>query len=455
MNFLGISLTDLYGLKVHSAEINDFYYERIAKNNKDLVAFREVSENKETVGLGDLRGIKLAVKDNISTKELTTSASSQVLDTYVAPYEATIIGKLKSAGAAISGKTNMDAWAHGSSTETSDYGTTKNPYDHTCVPGGSSGGSAVAVAAGLSPAAIGTETAGSIRLPAAWSGVVGLKPTYGRVSRYGIVAMGSSWDCPGPMTQTVEDAAFLLSILAGNDKRDATTLTADVPQYHKKLETPKSLNIGISDHYLDNVDPEIVKNFHNCVKILEKNGHTVTQVELLPPTLSISVYMLLQRSEVSSNLSRYDGIRFGNNRSFFGDEAKKRIMLGTYALSAGYAEKYYKKAQKVRYLIRQNFEDVYKDVDVIFAPTAPITATHIGDTKKFSFYGEMMDVLTEPAAAAGIPAISIPSGMHSNGLPIGMQIMGRHLDEQTILNLAHQLEKEIAFDRLAVMNKYV
>ena len=458
MSFAGIPLTDLLSDDYNSQEIVDVFMKRIRQHNKELNAFTDIPEvtppiQAETQGM-KLKGLPIALKDNIATKTLKTTASSNVLKNFTSPYDATIAHKLALAGAVYSGKTNLDAWAHGSSTETSDFGTTKNPYNLTCVPGGSSGGSAVAVAAGLSPAAIGTETAGSIRLPAAWSGVVGLKPTYGRVSRYGVIAMGSSWDCPGPITQTVEDAALLLGIIAGHDSRDATSLPDPVPDYLGHLTTPKSLKIGISDEYFENVDPEIMKNVENCIKILEKCGHTIKKVKLISPTYSLSVYMLLQRSEVSSNLSRYDGIRYGNDRESFGQEAKRRIMLGTYALSAGYADEYYKKAQKVRYVIRQNFDETFNDVDVIFAPTAPITATKIGDSSTFSFYGEMMDVLTEPAAAAGIPAISIPSGMHSNGLPIGVQFMGRHLDEQTVLNVGDQLEKELAFDRLSVMKRF-
>lgn len=453
MNFLGTSLAELLRSNANAGDVHEFYKKRIDAYNEKLNVFLDVADEVENVK-GDLQKMPIALKANISTKKLTTNASSKVLDNYVSPFDATVSEKLIAAGGNALGKTNMDAWAHGSSTETSDYGTTKNPYNVDYVPGGSSGGSAVAVAAGLAPAAIGTETAGSIRLPAAWSGVVGLKPTYGRVSRFGIVAMGSSWDCPGPMTQTVEDAALLLKYIAGHDPRDATTYTDAVPDYHAHLAIPKQLTIGIPEEYLENVDTEIAGSVQECIKILTSKGHTIKNIKLMSPSYSVSVYMLLQRSEVSSNLSRYDGIRYGNDRSFFGDEAKKRIMLGTYALSEGYADQYYKKAQKVRYIIRQNFIDTFKDVDVIFAPTTPITASRIGERDTFAFYGEMMDILTEPAAAAGIPAISIPSKLHSNGLPIGVQFMGKHLDEQTILNVSYQLEQELAFDRLAIMKKY-
>ncbi|OGK60705.1 hypothetical protein A3G65_02590 [Candidatus Roizmanbacteria bacterium RIFCSPLOWO2_12_FULL_37_7b] len=372
----------------------------------------------------------------------------------MSPYAATITHKLTQAGATILGKTNMDAWAHGSSTETSDFGITTNPYNVAFVAGGSSGGSAAAVAAGLVPAAIGTETAGSIRGPASWSGVVGLKPTYGRVSRYGIIAMGSSWDCPGPITQTVEDAALLLEILAGVDRYDATSINAPVERYKKQLEENKKFTIGVADEYFDGVDKDVMKSVDSSLSRLTKLGHRIKKIHLMHPKYAISVYMLLQRSEVSSNLGRYDGIRYGKNRSYFGQEAQRRIMLGSYALSTGYYDKYYKKAQKVRYIIREDFEKVFQDVDIIFAPTMPITATRIGDISSFSFYGEQMDVLAEPAAAAGIPAITIPAGIDHKGLPIGVQFMGPYLGESLILQAAYQLEKEIQFDRLSVMKKY-
>lgn len=457
MDILGTSLTNLIAGKHKAQDISDFYGARIQKHNPLLNAFIDgqvdsmVRSNRLT---GDLKGLPIALKDNIVTKCLTTTASSDILKDYVSPFDATLVQKLKKAGGHYIGKTNLDAWAHGSSTETSAFGPTLNPYNTDYVAGGSSGGSAVAVAAGLVPAAIGTETAGSIKTPASWSGVVGLKPTYGRVSRFGIIAMGSSWDCPGPMTQTVEDAALLLGIIAGHDKRDATTQDIPVEDYTAALSEKRKLTIGISKDYFENVDVEVMKHVDMCLDFLNKQGHTVKEIDLIHPKYAISVYMLLQRSEVSSNLGRYDGIRYGQNRSHFGQEAERRIMLGTYALSAGYADQFYKKAQKVRYVIRESFERAFEDVDVIFAPTMPITATKVGDSESWSFYGEAMDVLSEPGAAAGIPSISLPSGLHTNGLPIGVQFMGRHFEESTIINIAHHLEKELSFDRLSVMKKY-
>ncbi len=458
MSLLGKSLTELLHDNTDAQDVVDFFHTRIKHNNGALNAYTFIDDEapkvKDERKKEALKAMPISLKDNISTLYAPTTASSKVLDGYMSAYGATITHKLTQAGTTILGKTNLDAWAHGSSTETSDYGPTRNPYNVDYVPGGSSGGSAAAVAAGLIPAAIGTETAGSIRLPAAWSGVVGLKPSYGRVSRFGIVAMGSSWDCPGPITQTVEDAALLLQHMAGKDTHDATTLDESVPPYAKELKSERAMTIGIAEEYFESVDPEIMQMVEASIKTLESMGHTIKKVKLMHPKYAISVYMLLQRSEVSSNLARYDGIRFGTNRSFFGKEAERRILLGTYALSAGYYDAFYKKAQKVRYLIREDFKKVFNDVDVIFAPTAPITATKLGDNEKFAFYGEMMDVLTEPASAAGIPAISIPLGLHSNGLPIGGQFMGKFFDEATVLQIAYQLEQKINFDRLSVMQKY-
>lgn len=458
MSHLGKTLSELLREDISSQDVVDFFHARIKKHNPVLNAYTFVDDDAPQIKQDrvekKLKALPISLKDNISTLNAPTTASSKLLEGYVSPYVATVTHNITQNGATILGKTNLDAWAHGSSTETSDFGATHNPYNLDFAPGGSSGGSAAAVAAGLIPAAIGTETAGSIRLPAAWSGVVGLKPSYGRVSRYGIVAMGSSWDCPGPITQTVEDAAALLEHIAGHDVHDATSVDKEVPHYSEDLTSQRKMTIGISDEYFEQVDPEIMSAIHESIKKLEKQGHTIKKVTLMEPKYAISVYMLLQRSEVSSNLARYDGIRYGKNRSHFGKEAERRILLGTYALSAGYYDAYYKKAQKVRYLIRQDFEKTFQDVDVIFAPTAPTTATKLGDSEKFAFYGEMMDILTEPASAAGIPAISIPIGMHSNGLPIGGQFIGAYLDETTVLQAAYQLEQLVNFDRLSVMQKY-
>lgn len=445
---LGKSLVEFIKLinqkKISSKELYDYFLKRIKKYNPKLNAFITVIDGGKKTNRLKL-GIPIAVKDNFCTKGIKTTASSKVLENFVPPYESTVTQKLLDEGFSIIGKTNMDAWAHGSSTETSDFGPTKNPWDLSRAPGGSSGGSAAAVASYLSAVAIGSETAGSIRQPAAWCGVVGLKPTYGRVSRYGLIAMGSSLDCPGPMTRTVEDSALLLRILAGKDPYDATTVDVPPADYLKTLKEKKKFIIGVPKEYFEGVKDEIKEKVFQAIEILKKIGHRLKKVKLIHPKYSISVYTVVQRAEVSSNLARYDGIRYGNSRHYFGQEAKRRIMLGTYTLSYGYYDAYYKKAQKVRKLIVDDFNRVFKEVDLIVAPTTPVTALKLGEWEKYPFFGELMDMLNEPAAVAGLPAISIPVGLNKDNLPIGIQFIGRHFDEESILNLAYQFEKETEF----------
>lgn len=442
MNILGKSILELKQLietkKISGGEINEYFLNRIKKYNKILNTYVTVCDSVS-------KGIPLAVKDNFCTKGIRTTASSKVLDQFIPPYESTVSKKLLDSGFSILGKTNMDAWAHGASTETSDYGVTKNPWNLTKYPGGSSGGSAAVVSAYLAPGAMGSDTGGSIRHPASWCGIVGLKTTYGRVSRYGLIAMGSSFDCPGPMTLTVEDSAYLLQKIAGVDSFDATSSPAPVEDYLSELRNPKKFTIGVSDSYFEGVDSQIKKKVLDLIKILERMGHTVKKVNLLSPKYSISVYTILQRAEVSSNLARFDGIRYGNDRTFFGNEAKRRIMLGTYTLSHGYYDAYYKKGQKVRTLIINNFKEVFKEVDLIIGPSTPCPALSIGDFEKYPFFGELMDQLNEPANVSGIPSISIPVGLNSESLPIGMQIMGNYFKESSLFNLAYQIEKETDF----------
>jgi aspartyl-tRNA(Asn)/glutamyl-tRNA(Gln) amidotransferase subunit A len=323
-----------------------------------------------------LLGIPYACKDNFSTKGIKTTAGSKILENYIPPFESTVTDKLKKAGAVLLGKTNMDAFAHGSSTENSDFFTTKNPWDTKRVPGGSSGGSAAAVAADMCIFSIGSETGGSIRGPASWCGVTGLKPSYGRVSRYGVVAMASSTDSPGPLTKTVEDSFYVLSIIAGKDPKDATTLQGDLEiSFPLKGIDLKEIKIGKPSSYF-NIDLEegVRKNVDTAVNKLKDMGAEIVDIDLLAPKYSIAVYTILQRSEVSSNLARFDGIRYGNDRNSFGFEAKKRIMLGTYTLSSGYYDAYYSKAQKVRTLIKEDFEKAFKNVDIIIAPSMPCVA---------------------------------------------------------------------------------
>ncbi len=445
---------DLAEKKYSSVELTKAYLDRIKKVDAKINAFVTVTEEEALKNATEadkqlvkgsslpLLGIPLSVKDNFSTRGIRTTASSKVLDEYIPPYDATVVTKLKNAGMVLLGKTNMDAWAHGSSTETSDYGSSRNPWNTNHLPGGSSGGAAASVAADEAIAAIGSETAGSIRQPASWCGVVGMKPTYGRVSRSGVIAMGSSLDSPGSITKTVEDSALLLHVIAGQDPLDATTSPKAVPDYLKNLKDKISnLTIGISDDYFEGVDPEVQASVEQAVKDLEKLGAKIKKINLFHPKYAIAVYTIIQRAEVSSNLARFDGIRYGNDRSFFGDEAKRRIMLGTYTLSAGYYDQYYNKALKVRTLIIEDFAKAFKDVDVIVGPTSPTTALPVGASKGKAMFGEIADILVEPSSIAGLSGINMPVGFSKTGLPIGMQIIGPQWGEEIVLNTAYNYEQ--------------
>ncbi len=395
-----------------------------------------------------LLGIPYLCKDNFSVKGLVTTAGSNVLKNYVPPFESTVTGRLKKAGAILLGKTNMDAFAHGSTTETSDFYPTKNPWDNRRVPGGSSGGSAAAVASNMCVFAIGSETGGSIRGPASWCGVTGLKPSYGRVSRYGVVAMASSTDSPGPITKDVKDAAYILNIIAGKDPRDATSSPVEVENYTPSENfSLKGLKIGKPKSYF-NIDLEtgVKEKVEEAVKILEDMGAEIVEMDLLDPKYSIAVYTILQRSEVSSNLARLDGIRYGNDRTNFGFEAKKRIMLGTYTLSSGYYDAYYSKAQKVRTLIKNDFEEAFKKIDLIVAPSMPCIAPELGQSEKSSMYGELMDLLSEPSSVAGLPGISIPCGL-SDGMPVGLQFIGNFFGEKDLVEVSNLFQEGTDFHK--------
>lgn len=450
MKLLGKSLVELKNLlekkEIKPVEVKDYFMKRIKKYNPELNAFLTLDDTPAADGtVGSLGGIPLAVKDNFCTKGIRTTASAKVLDNFVPPYESTVTKRLQDARAVLLGKTNMDAWAHGSSTETSDYGPTKNPWDLKRSPGGSSGGSAAAVSAYIAPGAIGSETAGSIRQPAAWSGVIGLKPTYGRVPRYGVIAMGSSLDCPGPLTTTIEDAALILSVIAGHDKLDATSSSEPVSAYREDMKKKKTYTFGISDDYFEGLEEDVKAALEKSIQILTKMGHTFKKVKLLSPQYSISVYTIIQRAEVSSNLARYDGIRYGNPRNTFGEEAKRRTMLGTYTLSYGYYDAFYKKAQKVRTLIIEDFKRAFREVDFVIGTPTPITAMKLGEFTKYPFFGELMDKFNEPGAMAGIPGISVPIGLDRNGLPIAMQLMANYFRESDLLNVSYQFEQETGF----------
>ncbi len=424
---------------------------RIAKYNRKLNIFLAVNtkaleeadavdrEIKEKGITRPLLGIPLAVKDNFLTTDMITTASSNILKNYLPQYESTVTKKLREAGAILIGKTNMDSFAHGSSTETSDFGATLNPWNTDKLPGGSSGGSAAAVAAELVPAAIGSETAGSIRQPAAWCGIVGFKPTFGRVSRYGVVAMGSSLDSPGPMTRTVADSALIAQIIAGKDIADATSSPAPVPNYSElpNRKDLKGLKIGlVSEYLLPNMRTDVKNLIWAAANKLKELGAIVEDVSMMDPKFSIGVYTVIQRSEVSSNLARFDGIRYGEDRSAFCQESKRRIMLGTYTLSSGYYDAYYKKAQQVRTKIIAEFAEVFKTYDAIIGPVSPGPALSVGASKNQPMFGEMEDILVEPSSIAGLTSVGVPCGFVDN-LPIGLQITCNQGEETKALSIAN------------------
>lgn len=438
--FTALELTQscLDRIKLVDDKLNSF----VTVTSED--ALKQAQSADITLPLG---GIPISVKDNYLTAGLRTTASSKVLDEYKAHYDATAITKLKNAGAIIIGKTNMDAWAHGSSTETSDYGPTLNPWNTEHLPGGSSGGSAASVAADETIISIGSETAGSIRQPASWCGVVGFKPTYGRVSRFGVIAMKSSTDSPGPICKTVDDAASLLEIMSGSDVHDATSID-EAPWVRPELrQNINGLKIGLPTCYFPKeTQSEVKEAILKAVETLKKLGAEVIELtDVLDPKYSIAVYTILQRSEVSSNLARFDGIRYGHERSFFGQEAKRRIMLGTYSLSAGYYDAFYLKAQKVRTLICRDFDNQFKKVDAIIGPVSPTTALKRGATEGQSMFGEIQDVLVEPSSIAGLPGISIPCGFDKIGLPIGLQIITPQRREDLVYQIAKLFEDNTDF----------
>ncbi len=397
-----------------------------------------------------LLGVPYACKDNYSTEGVETTASSNVLKGYVPPFESTVSKKLQDAGAVLLGKTNMDAFAHGSSTETSDFFKTTNPWDTSRVPGGSSGGSAAAVAADMCIFAMGSETAGSIRGPAAWCGVTGLKPTYGRVSRYGVVAMASSTDSPGPLTKNIDDAAYILNIIAGIDVHDATSSPTEVEDYTKALsaENLKGVRIGVPKSYFEiELEPGVKKSMTDAISTFRELGAEIVEMDLLDPKYSIAVYTVLQRSEVSSNLARLTGFRYGNPRTEFGHEARKRMMLGAYTLSSGYYDAYYSKAQKVRTLIVDDFNKAFESVDMVLGPTMPCVALKLGEAEKSPMFGELMDVLAEPSSIAGLPGVSLPVEL-SGGLPVGLQLIGPQMSESVLIKASKVFQKNTKFHLL-------
>jgi aspartyl-tRNA(Asn)/glutamyl-tRNA(Gln) amidotransferase subunit A len=414
-------------------------------------------ELSETQSTKSMLGIPLAIKDNICTKGIRTTCSSKILYNFVPPYESTVTSNLIERGYILIGKTNMDEFAMGSSTENAGFHTTKNPWSLDRIPGGSSGGSAAAVAADECIAALGSDTGGSIRQPAALCGVVGLKPTYGRVSRYGLVAFASSLDQIGPITKNVRDSAILMNILSGRDPLDSTSAPVPVPDFTAVLG--KDINgmiIGIpKEYFIEGIDKEVEVSVKEAMKKLESLGAIPVEVSLPHAGYAVATYYILATSEASSNLARYDGVKYGfrakgkdlmdmymNTRAQgFGAEVKRRITLGTYALSSGYYEAYYKKAQQVRTLIKKDFEDAFKKVNVILTPTSPTAAFKIGEKTADPLQMYLSDIFTISANLAGVPGISIPCGFTSNNLPVGLQLIGKHFDEESILRVAYAYEQ--------------
>ena len=404
-------------------------------------------------------GVPILIKDNIQVKEWSITSGSEILQGYVAPYNATVIENLKAKGFSAFGRANMDEFAMGSTTESSYYGVTKNPHGTDRVPGGSSGGSAAAVAAGIAIAALGSDTGGSIRQPAAYCGCVGMKPTYGRVSRFGLGAYASSLDQIGPITQNVEDAAILYDVIASHDEKDSTCSTLELASITENLNAKRKLRIAVIDNYISEASEEIQKAYAKTVEKLEEAGHTIVHKNMTNTKYDIATYYIVATAEATTNLARYDGIRYGkrveganleetfrNTRAQFGDEVKRRIMLGNFVLSAGYYDAYYVKAQKVRHLIKDEFNKIFEEADLILSPVAPTVAPKIGATHDpLEMYKS--DMYTIAVNLAGLPAISLPVAKDSEGMPIGLQLIGNAFDEQAVFDGALSLEKLVNYTK--------
>ena len=470
-----LTLRDAIRAKTISArEACEFALARITTIDPALHAFQSVDRERALARaasldahrdpVGPLHGVPVALKDNIAVRHGVTTAGSKILEHYVSPFNATVVDRLERAGAVILGKTTCDEFAMGSSTENSAYGPARNPWDRDRIPGGSSGGSAVAVAAGMTPLALGSDTGGSIRQPAALCGVVGLKPTYGRVSRYGLFAFASSLDQIGPLSRTVADAALTLEVISGHDAHDSTSAAKDVPNFLHEVTHGhvQGLRLGVPRHLLqDGVDEDVTAAVDAAIATLRKLGAQVRDVELPHSQYAIPVYYLVATAEASSNLARYDGVRYGlrvdgrdgapqgppfekmysrTRSAGFGTEVKRRIMLGTYVLSAGYYDAYYLKAQQVRTLIRRDFDRAFENVDAVVMPTTPTPAFALGERTADPLQMYLADIFTVGAPLAGLPAISVPCGFSGTQLPIGLQLIGRAWDESTLLRVAKAYE---------------
>ncbi|HUJ69768.1 MAG TPA: Asp-tRNA(Asn)/Glu-tRNA(Gln) amidotransferase subunit GatA [Syntrophorhabdales bacterium] len=459
-----------------SVELTRFYMDRIAKYDDRIKAYLRLTEEMAVRMAGDadrrikegtdgaLTGIPFGMKDILCTKGVETTCASQILRGFVPPYDATVIRKLNESGYVHLGRINMDEFAMGSSTENSSFQVTKNPWDLERIPGGSSGGSTAAVAAGLCAATLGTDTGGSIRQPSSLCGTVGLKPTYGRVSRYGLVAFASSLDQIGPITRSVEDCAVLLNVIAGHDSMDSTSIPEDVPDYTQNLlKDVKGLRIGMpKEYFIEGVDPEVKSAIEGALKVFEGLGASIVPVSLPHTEFAVSVYYIICTAEASSNLARYDGVKYGIRKEGkdiiemykltrsrgFGKEVKRRIILGTYVLSSGYYDAYYRKAGQVRTLMRGDFDTAFQQCDLIATPVSPTCAFKIGEKTDDPLTMYLSDIFTIPVNLAGLPALSLPCGFDGKGLPIGLQIIGRPLGEALILQAASVFEAEKKLPRI-------
>ena len=457
--------------EVTSAEVTDNLLKRIREVEPEIRAYLTVDEEGAMAAAGEidmkrktlnpashpLAGVPLALKDLMCTRGLRTTCASRILEEYVPPYDATVVERLKKAGAVILGKTNMDEFAMGSSTENSAFGATRNPWDTGRVTGGSSGGSAAAVAAGECLGSLGSDTGGSIRQPAAFCGVVGMKPTYGRVSRYGLVAFASSLDQIGPLTKTVADSAILMNVISGHDPMDSTSAPVECPDYLSFMGRGISgMTLGLpAEYFQGGIDPDVEEALERSMKILTGLGASIREISLPHTDFAMATYYIVATAEASSNLARYDGVKYGyreagagnlmdmyrrTRRKGFGGEVKRRIMLGTYALSAGYYEAYYGKAQKARTLIREDFEGAFEKVDLIITATTPTTAFRMGEKVDDPLQMYLSDIFTIPVNLSGLPAVSLPCGFDREGLPIGLQLIGRSFQEGSLLQAAEAFE---------------
>lgn len=485
MNLLTASITELHQAiktkKVSALEVTKAHLQQIAKWNSKLNAYITLNEKAEefarsvdqSVARGEalpvLSGIPVAIKDQLCTRGLRTTAASKILADFVPPYSATVVERLERAGAVVLGKTNQDEFAMGSSTETSAFGLARNPWNLDYVPGGSSGGSAAVVAGGLATAAIGTDTGGSIRQPSSFCGTVGIKPTYGRVSRYGIIAFASSLDQAGPMTRTVSDAALMLEAISGADERDSTSAQVPVPQWSQKIDKNlKGVRIGVpKEYFAEQLESETRKVVERAISELKQAGAELVEVTLPLTEMAVPIYYLVATSEASSNLARYDGVRYGHRADFsllppddlaefycrnrgegFGAEVKRRIILGTYALSSGYYDAYYKKASQVRRLLRDQYLNIFNSCDVLIGPVTTSPAFKIGGKVTDPLEMYLNDIYTTSANLTGIPGISVPGGFSSSGLPIGVQFLAGYFQEQKLFNVASALEEILALKEL-------